>query len=99
MSKEGRYHEYTRAVWWRDYETYERSPAERRNVAAPAIDALLAELRRCASEEELHRRYWEPGDWPADVLREHLPSDPGLEALLELEDAAFWLRYRELVGE
>jgi len=96
VSKEDRFKEYTRSVWRQSYETYERWPTERRNMARSAVDALVAELRCCASEEELHARYWEPGDWPAEVLRRHLPSDPGAETLLELEEAAFWLRYQEL---
>ena len=98
MPKENRFREYTRSVWRKGYETYERWPAKQRHVATPALDALVAELGRCTSEEELHACYWEPGDWPADVLRQHLPSDPGPEALLELEDACFWLRLNELAG-
>ena len=99
MSKQDRFREYTRSVWRQSYETCERWPADRRDAARPAVDALVVELRRCASEDELHARYWEPGDWPTEVLRRHLRSDPGQEALLELEDAAFWLRYRELAGD
>jgi hypothetical protein len=98
VSKQDRFKEYTRSVWRQSYEAHERSPADRRDAARPAIDALVVELRRCASEEELHARYWEPGDWPAAVLRRHLRSDTGPEALLELEEAVFWLRYRELAG-
>lgn len=96
MSKENRLREHTRAVWRRGYDNYLRSQRERRCAARPAVEALLSELRHCASEEELHARYWEPGDWPADLLRRHLPSDPGDEALLEIEDAAFWIRCQEL---
>ena len=99
MPKENRFREYTRSVWQRSYEAYERWPAKWRDAAAPAVDALVAELRRCASEDELHARYWEAADWPSDVLRRHLPCDPGPEALLELEDACFWLRCRELQPE
>ena len=96
MSKQDRFKEYTRSVWKQSYEAYERLPADRRDAARPAVDALVVELRRCASENELHACYWESGDWPAEVLRDRLPSDPGVEKLLELEEAAFWLRYREL---
>jgi hypothetical protein len=99
VSKENRFREYTRAVWRQGYEAHERQPAEWRAGVTAAIDALVAELRTCASEEDLHTRYWEPGDWPADVLRRHLPRDPGPEVLLELEDACFWLRCRELQPE
>jgi hypothetical protein len=96
VSKRDRFKEYTRSVWKQSYEAYERLPADRRDAARPAVDALVVELRRCASENELHACYWESGDWPAQVLRHRLPSDAGAETLLELEEAAFWLRYREL---
>jgi hypothetical protein len=96
VSKQDRFKEYTRSVWRQSYEGYERWPAGRRDAVRSAVDALDVELRRCASEDELHACYWESGDWPAEMLRRHLRSDPGQEALLELEDAAFWLRYREL---
>jgi len=93
VHKEDRFRQHTRSVW---RQGDERWPAEWRAALAPAIDALVAELRSCASEEELHARYWEPGDWPSDVLRRHLPSDLEPEVLLGLEDACFWLRCREL---
>lgn len=96
MSKETRFREYTRSVWQRDYEAYDRRPASWRGSVAPAIEALLGELRRCTDEASLHAAYWKPGDWPAQVLLRNLPSDPGPETLLELEHAAFWLRWQEL---
>ena len=98
MSKQDRFREYTRSVWRQSYEAYERWPADRRDAVWAAVDALVVELRRCAGEDELYARYWEVGDWPAEVLRRHLRSDPGPETLLELEEAAFWLRHRELAG-
>ena len=96
MHKEDRFRQHTRSVWRQGYDARERQPANWRAAMAPAVDALVAELRDCGSEDELHARYWEPGDWSADVLRQHLPCDPGPEVLLELEDAAFWHRCREL---
>jgi hypothetical protein len=96
VSKETRFPKYTRSVWQRDYEAYDRRPASWRESVATAIEALLGELRRCADEESLHTAYWEPGDWPAQVLLRNLPSSPGPETLLELEHAAFWLRCQEL---
>ena len=96
VHKEDRFKQHTRSVWRQGYEAYERWSGDWRDAIGPAVDALVAELRRCATEEELHRHYWEPGDWPSEVLRRHLPCDPGPEALLELEDACFWLRWREL---
>lgn len=96
MSKESRFREHTRSVWRQGFEAYQRRCDSWREKAALAVEALLAELRRCASEEELHAQYWEPGDWPAKVLLRHLPSNPGPETLLELEHAAFWRRWLEL---
>ncbi len=96
MSKETRFRKYTRSVWQRDYEAYDRRPASWRESVAPAIEALLGELRRSTDGESLHAAYWEPGDWPAQVLLRHLPSHPELETLFELEHAAFWLRWQEL---
>jgi hypothetical protein len=99
MSKESRFREYTRSVWRQGFEAHEHRCDAWHRTAASAIEALLAELRGCANEEELHARYWEPGDWPAQVLLRHLPSDPGPETLLELEHVAFWLRCQELMEE
>jgi len=96
VSKEDRFKECTCSVWRQSYEAYDRCPSDRRDAVRSAVDALVVELRRCVSEDELHSRYWEVGDWSADVLQKHLRSDPGAEALLELEEAAFWLRFQEL---
>jgi len=96
VAKESRFREYTRSVWQRDYELYARRSASCRESVAPAVEALLRELRRLSSEDEVHARYWGLGDWPAQVLLQHLQSDPGPETLLELEHAAFWLRCQEL---
>lgn len=96
VDKKDRFRQHTRSVWHQGHEAYDRWPADWRVAMAPAIDALVAELRACTNEAELHTRYWKPGDWPSEVLRQHLPCDPGPEALLELEDAAFWLRLQEL---
>ena len=96
MSKEDRFKEYTRSIWRQGFEAYQQRCDTWRWEAARAVETLLAELRRCASEESLHAAYWEPGDWPTHVLVRHLPSDPGPETLLELEHAAFWLRWQEL---
>ena len=68
MSKESRFREYTRSVWGQEFQAYQQRCDSWRREAARAVEALLAELRRCADEEELHARYWEPGDWPAQVL-------------------------------
>ncbi len=96
MSKESRFREYTRSVWHQGFEAHQRRCDIAQQETARAVETLLAELRRCGDEEELHARYWEPGDWPAQVLLRNLPSDPGPETLLELEHAAFWLRCQEL---
>lgn len=96
MSKETGFREYTRSVWREGFEAYQERCDSWRRQTAPAVDALLAELRRRADEESLHAAYWEPGDWPAQVLLRYLPSDPGPETLLELEHGAFCLRWLEL---
>ncbi len=95
MSKESRFREHTRSVWRQGFEAYQGRCDSWQQEAAAAVEALLAELGLC-DEEELHARYWEPGDCPAKVLLQHWPSDPGPETLLELEHAAFWLRCQEL---
>jgi hypothetical protein len=96
VSKESRFREYTRSVWRQGFEAYQQRDDSWRRETEGAVEALLSELRSCADEEELHARYWEPDDWPAQALLRHLPSDPGPEALLELEHVAFWLRCQEL---
>lgn len=99
MSKESRLHQATRAVWRRSYEAYRaRTPAWREAVA-PAVEALLDELRELASEAALQEFYWAAGDAPGAVLRRHLPPDTDPERVLELEEACCWLRLRELCAE
>jgi hypothetical protein len=99
VTKENRRREVTRAVWRQSYETWMNRPEPEREVGASAVNAVLAVLRRCNNEQQLHDRYWEPGDWPAPFLLRQLPDDPGLDELLTLEEAAFWLRYLEVTGQ
>ena len=99
MTKETR-REVIRAIWRQSYETWNGLPEAERRINEVAVNALLAVLRStCRTEDELHERYWQPGDWPAPVLLRQLPDDPGLDQLLTLEEAAFWLRYLELTGQ
>jgi hypothetical protein len=98
MAKENRFREHTRTVWREAYETLNTQPEAWRVPATRAVDALLQELQSCADEDELHASYWRPGDWPAALMLRHLPFNPGPDTLLQLEDAAFWLRYLELEG-
>lgn len=98
-NKENRHQEAVRAIWRESYETWRDRPEEERQTTEVAVNALLAVLRRnCHTEEDLHERYLQPGDWPAPVLLRQLPENPGLDELLTLEEAAFWLRYLELPG-
>ena len=99
VNRENRRREVTRAIWRQSYETWRDRPESERPSNEVAVNALLAVLRNtCSTEEELHERYWEPGDWPAPVLLRQLPEDPGLDELLTHEEAAFWLRYLEIAG-
>lgn len=99
MPKATRLQEATRTVWRRSYEAYSQHTPAWREVVAPATGALLAELRRLMTEAALQDLYWAPGDAPGLVLRRHLPPDTDPEQVLELEEASFWLRLRELCAE
>lgn len=96
MVKENRFHEYTVNTWREGFDALERAPEPWHEQATRAVDALVEKLRRYGSEDELHNAYWRVGDWPAAVLLRHLIFNPGPDTVLELEDAAFWLRHREL---
>ena len=96
MTRENRRREVTRAAWQQSYETWTARPQAERRAGEFAVNTLLARLRTCQNEDELHDSYWQPGDWPSPVLLRQLPDDPGLDELLTLEEAAFWLRYLEL---
>ena len=99
MSEETRLQQATRAVWRRGYEAYRACTPAWQEAVAPAINALLEELRDLASEAALQEYYWAPGDAPGVVLRRHLPPDADPGRVLELEEACFWLRLRELCAE
>ena len=98
MCKEERNREAVYQVWRRAFEDFQLGPADSREKQAPAMDALLTILRRYDSVDTLVASYWEPGDPPGALLLQHLPEDPGPDALLELEHATFWIRYQELVA-
>ena len=97
MVKEKRFREYTANVWREGYEALQSRPDPWREQATRAVEALQGELRRYATEDELHAAYWQVGDWPAAFLLRHLSFNPGPDTVLELEDAAFWLRHQEMV--
>jgi hypothetical protein len=99
MSKELRWQQATRAVWRRGYEACRARPDTWWTVTAPAISELLAELRSLTNEAALHELYWAPGDSPGAILQRHLPPSTDPEQVLELEEACFWLRLRELCAE
>jgi hypothetical protein len=94
--KENRFREYTRSVWHQSYDAIERYQQPWRDQATSAVQALLTELRRYSTEDKLHDSYWQVGDWPGAFLLRHLPFNPGPDSVLELEEAAFWLRSQEL---
>jgi hypothetical protein len=96
MSKAKHLREATRAVWRRSYECARAQSWW--TQATPAVAALMAALRQLPSEDALHDRYWAPGDIPGETLRRHITTEVQPEHLLELEDACFWLRLRELCG-
>jgi len=94
MTKATRFREATRTVWRRSYETARTQPWWEQ--VAPAVDVLLADLRRFTDEDALQTEYWAAGDLPGETLRQHLAFALPPEHLLELEEACFWLRLREL---
>lgn len=96
MSKQGHLREITRTVWRRSYETCLSQPIAWWEQVGAAVDALLTELRRDATEDDLMDRYWAVGDAPGQTLRRHLAAGIDDDTVLELEEACFWLRLREL---
>jgi hypothetical protein len=96
MCKQSRFQQAVRAVWRRSHQQYLGWPEEKRVAAQPAVDALLAWLSECQRESELDIRYWEIGDPPGLVLREHLPDGFDAAEQLTLEEACFWRRLFEL---
>lgn len=71
------------------------------------MHALLVDLRRCPSANALFARHFDRRDALADlILLASLipPTSPGTtwqehaEVLLPIREAAFWARWRELVG-
>lgn len=83
-------------VWRKSFDACQRRSSRCGEETTCAVAALLAELRQHTDEDSLVASYWEPGDWPGELLLRHLPAHPGSDGLLELEEAAFWLRYQEL---
>jgi hypothetical protein len=96
LSKEDRFRIHTISVWQRGHDAYIALSETTQQVARRALDGLVAALRCCASEEELHACYWKPGDWATEPLQQYLPDRASPEFQLDLEDAAFWLRLQEL---
>ena len=96
MQKQSRFQQAVRAVWERSHQQYLGWSEEQRATVQPAVDALLAWLGECMSEAELDLRYWETGDPPGALLRQHLPDGFDAEEQLTLEEACFWRRLLEL---
>lgn len=99
MSKNDRFRRAVRAVWEQSHAAYVAWPAERRALAQPAAYALHVWLADAASEGELIARYWEVGDPPGVVLRQHLPAGFDPEDALTLEEACFWRRLMEMEAD
>lgn len=96
MSGFDRRNKYTRAVWRRSYHNHLALQEDERHALASAVAALLEHLRSLQTEAALVAAYWEQGDPPGRVLKAHLPAGFDDEALLDLEEACFWMRLREL---
>jgi hypothetical protein len=96
VQKQSRFQQAVRAVWERSHTEYLGWTENQRAAAQPAVDALLAWLGECISEAELDLRYWETGDPPGVLLRQHLPDGYDADELLTLEEACFWRRLLEL---
>lgn len=99
MPKHDRFRTAVRAVWERSHATYLAWPEEQRALTQPAANALLDWLADAENEGELITRYWEIGDPPGVVLRQHLPAGFDPEEALTLEEACFWRRLMELEAD
>ncbi len=96
VPKENRFQQAVRAVWEQSHEQYLGWSEAKREAVQPAVDALVAWLGECPSEAVLDVRYWETGDPPGAVLRDHLPDGFDADEQLTLEEACFWRRLLEL---
>ncbi len=96
MPTQSHFQQAVRAVWEQSHQQYLGWSEAKRTAVQPAVEALLAWLGECPSEAVLDARYWEAGDPPGVVLREHLPDGCDADEQLTLEEACFWQRLLEL---
>lgn len=101
--------DYVVWLWQTSHTSLQRSPAGTRPFAEAAVHALLATLRPVETSRGLRQRYEHAGPDSLTLIRSILPFGPGSEQadpltdadyewLLVLEDAAYFLRYCEIVG-
>ncbi len=99
VNEDSRYRRAVRAVWERGYLAWEHWCVTKRELAQPALLALVEWLTTVGDEAELVERYMEVGDAPGGVLRPLLPPWFDDEDVLVLEDAACCMRMYALRGE
>jgi len=98
VNDDSRYRRAVRAVWERGYLTWEQWSPGRREIAQPALLALIEWLHAFEEETDLVASYMEVGDAPGKVLRPLLPPWFDDEDVLVLEDVAFCMRIHALRG-
>ena len=97
MERLNRYDRATVALWTRSHAEMGRRSADGL-LAEVAVHALLSGLRRHAEPSDLFDCY--EADAAADfaLMRSLLTNGPGSELLWRVRDAAFYLRWLELMG-
>jgi hypothetical protein len=90
-----RYDQATLALWCRGHRALTQSAPYDPLVQA-ALHAVLARLRTCAGERALFARYEAATAADFALVGSLLGAEPEEEALWQLRDAAFYLRWREL---
>jgi len=90
--KNERYRHAVRGVWDDGHACYAGWPAERRALAQPGVDALLASLATIQHESDLIDRYLAFDARSSATLRPHLGERFSADATLVIEDECFWRR-------
>jgi len=101
--------DYVVWLWQTSHTSLQRSPVGTRPFAEASVHALLATLRAAETASGLRHRYERAGPESLALIRSILPFGPGSEEvdplsdadyewLLVLEDAAYFLRYCEIIG-
>ncbi|MGE3795879.1 MAG: hypothetical protein AB7I38_18405 [Dehalococcoidia bacterium] len=92
-----RYDRATVALWARSYAALSRR-TDRRHLAEAAAHALLPRLREYTAPAALLARYETDAAADFALIGSLLPGSPSDEQLWQARDAAFHLRWRELIG-